>query len=177
VRTAAGQARDLAHGLNPVNVKAGGLPAALEGLAAKVTHSLGAECTFRWDQNAGVRDDTAAAHLYRIAQEAVSNAIRHGKATVIRISFLVVDRTTTSLSISDNGNGINPELAAGLGNSARNPAGFYNGDSGIGLETMQYRARVIGGTLSVERRRVGGTTVACSFSRDADALRRSERKA
>ena len=86
VRSAAGQARDLARGLNPVDLKSG-LWAALDSLATKVSQSFGVRCTFRWDRVAQVREDATATHLYRIAQEAVGNAIKHGKARAIELAI------------------------------------------------------------------------------------------
>ena len=71
IREAATQARRLSHGLNPVDVRGGGLLVALEGLAARISESSGIACTFQGDQAAQVDDDATATHIYRIAQEAV----------------------------------------------------------------------------------------------------------
>ena len=104
VRAAAGQARDLARGLNPVDLKSG-LWSALDSLAVKVSQSFGVHCAFRWDRVARVRDETTATHLYRIAQEAVGNAVRHGKAQRIEIT-LASRGGTLVLAVADNGIGV-----------------------------------------------------------------------
>jgi len=165
VREAAGQARRLAHGLNPVDLKAGGLSAALENLAVKVTESFSISCTFQWDRKVRVRGDAAATHLYRIAQEAVSNAIRHGKASDVQIN-LTENSGFIVLSVADNGKGMSEAAAdsvrQGPADSGRNkpPA------AGMGLQTMHYRARVIGGTFAVMPRKGGGSMVTCTIGRE-----------
>jgi PAS domain S-box-containing protein len=173
VRNAAGQARDLAHGLNPVDLKAGGLPLALTNLAAKVSQVFGIRCEYRWDQIAQVRNDTAATHFYRIAQEAVSNAIKHGKARRVVIGLSAPDEKTVELCIEDNGVGIPRELAANVmqgitvsGGSNRRP------EMGIGLQTMHYRARVIGGSFVVQLGKRGGTIVRCILPQEVVTPRR-----
>jgi PAS domain S-box-containing protein len=162
VRDAAGQARLLAHGLNPVDLKAGGLPVALENLAQKISHAFGVDCSFEWDHLATVRRDAACNHLYRIAQEAVTNAIRHGKASRIDIRLAKRNGALT-LSISDHGKGMPQSLIdtvrQGLAVS-RPPNGS---PVGMGLRTMQYRACVVGGTLDVTQRKGGGTTLTCTL--------------
>jgi PAS domain S-box-containing protein len=161
VRDAAGQARRLAHGLNPVDLKAGGLAVALENLAKKVAESFKIRCTFHWDHHAHAREDAVATHLYRIAQEAVSNAIRHGEATRVRIS-LAGRGGALALSIADNGKGM-PEAAV---DTVRQGLTLRGRDRlpppGMGLQTMHYRARVIGGTFVVASRKGGGTIITCT---------------
>ena len=98
----------------------------------------------------GVREtrlaDEPAAHLRRIVQEAVTNAIRHGNASHLRIA-LHREHPSWQVIIEDNGNGFDPE----------------NCPRGMGLVTMAYRAGQIGGVLSVERGRGGGMRVVCRF--------------
>ncbi|HWB53949.1 MAG TPA: PAS domain S-box protein [Tepidisphaeraceae bacterium] len=166
VRAAAGQARDLSHGLNPVDVRAGGLSVALENLSVKVTESFGVDCTFEWDQEAHAPDDTSATHLYRIAQEAISNAIKHGKARKIEIGFYLRGADQV-LSITDNGKGLpqsaKDRIRQGFTVSGRDSASRTI--VGIGLQTMQYRARVIGGTFAALSEKRGGTVVTCTLRR------------
>lgn len=166
VRAAAGQARDLSHGLNPVDVRVGGLPAALENLCSKVSESFGVQCAFRWDQRADFPNNTFANHLYRMCQEAISNAIKHGKANRIQVS-LDKHGKTVAISISDNGMGM-PQLALEGINNGIVPKGQASSSSdgtGIGLQTMRYRAQVIGGSFAVRPRKGGGTVVSCVISR------------
>jgi len=163
VRSAAGQARDLARGLNPVDLKSG-LWAALDSLATKVSQSFGVRCTFRWDRVAQVREDATATHLYRIAQEAVGNAIKHGKARAIEIS-LAARGGTLVLAIADNGVGMDKALTDGvqqgltMGTSNR----IHRAEMGMGLQTMQFRSRVIGGSFTANKRKGGGTVVVCTI--------------
>jgi PAS domain S-box-containing protein len=165
VREAASQARRLAHGLNPVDLKAGGLAAALENLALKVSESFGVHCTFYWDHLAHVREDATATHLYRIAQEAVSNAVRHGHARTIQIGF--VERTgAIVLSISDNGAGMPQSALDSVKQGLAPTGGTRQPQSGMGLQTMHYRARVIGGNFSVSPRKGGGTVITCAIGRE-----------
>jgi two-component system sensor kinase FixL len=165
VREAAGQARRLAHGLNPVDLKAGGLAIALENLAGKVADSFKIRCTFDWDRIAHVREDATATHLYRIAQEAVGNAVRHGQASAVAIRLHHRGSGAVVLSVEDNGKGMRRAIAdsvkQGLVLSDRNkPA------TGIGLQTMHYRARVIGGSFAVSPRKGRGTIVTCTIGHE-----------
>jgi len=141
------QARDLAHGLGPVGLNEAGLDGALESLALGVQHLLRVTCTLQCDRPCLRPRPEAASHLVRIAQEAVNNAIAHGRADRIEISLGSKDGLGL-LSIKDNGVGM-PEEAPTSG--------------GIGLHTMAYRARLIGGSLEVRRRAPHGTAVTCAF--------------
>jgi len=140
------QARDLAHGLGPVGLNEAGLDGALETLALGVRHLFRVTCTFQCDRPCIRPRPEAASHIVRIAQEAVNNAIAHGKADRIEISLGSKDERGL-LSIKDNGVGM-PEEAP---------------TEGIGLHTMAYRARIIGGSLEVRRRASHGTAVTCTF--------------
>lgn len=165
VREAASQARRLAHGLNPVDLKAGGLPGALENLAAKVSDAFHVDCTFKWDHLAQVVEDAAATHLYRIAQEATGNAIRHGKATSVEI-HLGMNEGSIVLSVSDNGKGIPDALADSVKQGLPLSSPYRGTGGGMGLQTMHYRARVIGGTFSVIPQKGGGTRIICALGRE-----------
>ncbi|MGA2440485.1 MAG: PAS domain S-box protein [Tepidisphaeraceae bacterium] len=163
VRSAAGQARDLARGLNPVDLKSG-LWAALDSLATKVSQSFGVRCTFRWDRVAQVHEDATATHLYRIAQEAVGNAIKHGKARAIEIS-LAARGGTLVLAIADNGVGMRKALTDGVqqGLALGGPNRMHQAEVGMGLQTMQFRSRVIGGSFTANKRKGGGTVIVCTI--------------
>ncbi len=95
-----------------------------------------------------IGDPSVQIHLYRIAQEAVSNAIKHGKASRLWIT-LVAHNGRVALSVKDNG----------VGFSARSPQ-----SDGMGLNIMNYRARTIGGSLDIRTRLNRGTRVICSLS-------------
>jgi two-component system, LuxR family, sensor kinase FixL len=148
VQHAMTQTRDLARGLSPVRLEAEGLTDALRELAAGTRRVFGCDCRFRCHPQVLVPDHTVAIHLYRIAQEAVSNAVRHGKARRIGISLVAEDHAAV-LEVKDNGVGLPPKLPR---------------RSGIGLRIMRYRAEVIGGALTVEPLLRGGTRVVCSVA-------------
>lgn len=175
VREVAGQARQLSHGLNPVNLAGGGVIAALQGLAAKVSESFHVNCRFHNDGESDVTDDSTATNLYRIAQEAVGNSIRHGKATEVEIELARRDGGIT-LTVSDNGKGIAKSVAEsqkkGLVVSGQSP----QNSGGIGLQTMQYRAHVMGGSLSIEPLARRGTRVVCTVGRVESQLASREPK-
>ncbi|HKH45236.1 MAG TPA: ATP-binding protein [Thermoanaerobaculia bacterium] len=145
---AIGEARDMARGLGAVGLSEGGLETALETLALDVRHLFRASCAFACDRPLGRLDREAERHLFRIAQEAVNNAVAHGKAKRIEIR-LGAKSGEGLLTVLDNG--------VGMPESLRPP-------DGIGLHNMAYRARLIGGRIEVRRRsRGGGTTVLCAF--------------
>ena len=144
---AIGEARDMARGLGAVGLSEGGLETALETLAHDVRHLFRASCTFACDHPLGRLDREAERHLFRIAQEAVNNAVAHGKARRIEIR-LGAQGGEGVLTVLDNGVGMPERLLP---------------PDGIGLHNMTYRARLIGGRIEVRRRSRGGTTVLCAF--------------
>jgi signal transduction histidine kinase len=136
----------LAQGLSPVIGHFGLRP----GLAQLTIHAqtiYGIQCSssFPSDWPANL-DGSYANHVYRIAQEAISNAVKHGKATRVGLEVRIIDGRFL-LTVADNGVGIpEPRLDT----------------TGLGLRIMHYRARSLGGTLSIIHRPEGGTLVACS---------------
>ncbi len=152
-RQAIAHTRELAHGMCPVNLAPAGLTGALEGLAACARKLFHVDCRFRCDRPILLTDPTSQTHLYRIAQEAIGNAVKHGKATRIDIRL----RETASkvvLGVQDNGVGL-PRAS--------------DTQKGLGLRIMQYRAGVLGGALAVRKGLKGGTTVVCSIPRNTAA--------
>ena len=145
VRDVIGQTRSLARGLSPVVLESEGLMAALVELAASTEKLFRVTCKFECPAPVYIEDLITATHLFRIAQEAVSNAIKHGKAKEIGIS-LETKLEKIVLTIRDNGLGFAP---------APGPA------KGMGLRIMQYRAGMIGATLLFQRQNKGGTAVVC----------------
>jgi signal transduction histidine kinase len=138
-------ARDLAHELVPAHVAQVGLVLALESLADTVNRLLRIECVFERHGDRKNFTEEEAGHLYRIAQEAINNATRHGKAKKILISLHNDDNGTT-LQILDDG----------IGMSENAPNG-----RGMGLNIMRYRARQTGNELEIIRPTSGGTLVSC----------------
>jgi signal transduction histidine kinase len=141
------QARQLARGLQPVSLEATGLVAALRELAIKVEDVFRVRCLFEYGQLVFISDNTVATHLYRIAQEAINNAIQHGKARTIIIE-IAEEPGSVSLTIRDDGIGLERAAQAKDG-------------KGIGLQSMSYRARAIGGTFEMRAGPRGGTVVTC----------------
>jgi two-component system, NarL family, sensor histidine kinase UhpB len=145
VRDVIAQTRSLARGLSPFILESEGLISALRELAASTEGLFSVKCKFEGDGTVSVSDPAVATNLYRIAQEAVANAIKHGKASTVEISLAnTTDKTV--LSISDNGIGFKSPVQAG---------------TGMGLRTMQYRAGMIGAALLVQTPAKGGTRIVC----------------
>ncbi len=142
--TAIKQARDLSHELYAVPPQPDGLMQALDNLAERVSNSHGIASEFASD-TVLVHDPTAASHLYRIAQEAVHNALKHSRATRIWIE-LTQQADGLELRVRDNGVGFAPQ----------------ENSCGLGLRTMEQRARLIGGRLRVQTRPGAGVEVICA---------------
>lgn len=140
------QARDLAHGLVPVQLNEAGLPAALQELTASTSRLLGMECTFEFAGEDGFTQPGKATHLFRIAQEAINNATKHGKAKNVEVR-LSANCSAMSLSIADDGRGFSK-----TGTEM----------NGVGISIMRYRANVVGGEFEIEERPKGGTIVSCT---------------
>jgi PAS domain S-box-containing protein len=140
--------RSLARGLVPVPVDAETLPAALSELAKTTQETCKIDCRFECAEPVNMPDAATATHLYRIAQEAVGNAVKHASSRVIRIRLMRQDGGLR-LEICDDGVGV-PALPA-----AR---------AGVGLRLMEHRCALIGGRFALESRSGGGTVVSCSFA-------------
>lgn len=175
IREAAGQARRLSHGLNPVDLKAGGLPGALEALAARISESFGVSCAFEWDGRACPVDDDTATHLYRIAQESVTNALKHGKARRIQIS-LRDSEARTLLTITDDGVGVPLQIgkAMGMAHGGNGSAPAGSPLTGIGLQGMRYRANLMGGIFAIRPGDASGAVVECAVPSSPGKARKAE---
>jgi PAS domain S-box-containing protein len=146
VRKSAENVHSLAAGLSSQQVEQSGLAAALKDLAARTSQRFGLACCVKVDRRCQFRDSVLAVHLYRIAQEATSNAARHSRAKKIDIR-LKLEGDLGILQIEDDGDGFSVE---------KKP-------NGLGLRTMEYRGAVIKGTLNIDSKPGVGTTVSCSF--------------
>jgi signal transduction histidine kinase len=140
-------ARNLARGLYPVEMDAEGLMAAFQALANTINGGARINCVFECAAPVLIHNDAAATHLYRIAQEAVRNAIRHGKPKRIGIT-LSEGAGLVTLTVEDDG--------AGLPESTQK-------SDGLGVRIMAHRAAMIGGSFSLEPAPTGGTIVTCSM--------------
>jgi len=147
VNEAINKTRELARGLLPVVSDAQGLMSALQQWAGEVEDLFAVSCRFQCFTPVLIHDDTVATHLYYVAREAVNNAIKHGHARQIVIR-LAADQHQGALTIQDDGYGIGSVIP---------------GNKGMGLHLMNYRARMVGGSLEVRRVPTGGTMVTCLF--------------
>jgi signal transduction histidine kinase len=146
INGAIAQTRRLARGLDPVEIEASGLIAALGNLAAETQEVFAVACEFLCCEQALSVNDQAGLALYRITQEAIHNATSHGGARHIKIE-LNRNPEQVSLRISDDGRGFQPGRVK---------------TTGMGLRIMGHRARSISGVLTVSSRPRRGTTIECS---------------
>jgi signal transduction histidine kinase len=140
-------ARNVARGLYPVEMEAEGLMAAFQELATNISKGGKVRCVFECDAPVLVHNDTAATHLYRIALEAVHNALRHARPKRIGVNLSEANGSVV-LRIEDDGVGM-PETGS------ERP--------GLGIRIMAHRAAMIGGAFSIEPSPTGGTIVTCSL--------------
>jgi PAS domain S-box-containing protein len=143
VSAAVSQTRQLARGLAPVDLDAEGLMAALEDLATTVRDVFGIDCLFHCAAPVPVHDSALAINLYRIAQEAVTNAVKHAAARHVLIE-LSHREACLALTVTDDGRGLD----------AARPAG-----DGMGLRIMHHRAHVIGAGLALDSTPGSGVAV------------------
>jgi len=144
IRDSIESTRRLAKGLYPIELDRYGLLLALEDLANQTTQRFGVDCELKQLGELPELDHTAQIHIYRIVQESISNAIKHGKASKIMIESIAADGCYT-LSITNDG--------VSFQKKTDNP--------GMGLHLMNYRARVIGAEVEMEAPPEGGCRVTC----------------
>ncbi len=139
--------RQLSRGLAPIEMTGEGLMDSLRELATSTEDRSKTRCDFICGEPVLMHDSPAATHLYRIAQEAVNNAIKHAKASriVIRLSG---NNGVVKLVVEDNGVGLPQPLPKG---------------SGMGLRIMNHRAGMIGASFAVQCQTEGGTSVTCTL--------------
>lgn len=140
-------ARTLARGLVPVEFDEKGLEAALERLRKNAIKLFNIECELEITGDPSFEDTTQAIHMYRIAQEGISNAVKHGGATKVTIHLASSDRHIR-LRVVDNGTGFTEN---------------WDSDGGLGVRIMQFRARLIGGTLEISNRPDKGAVITCTM--------------
>jgi signal transduction histidine kinase len=139
------EARNLARGIFPVQVESDGIVSALRDLATKANFVREGSVQFHASEDIRVGDSQVALHLYRIAQEAMSNAARHANSSRIALGISQKGRELT-LTISDDGEGFTED---------------GNASEGIGLRTMRYRAQLIGASIAIRSGPERGTVVEC----------------
>jgi PAS domain S-box-containing protein len=167
ITRAASEVRRISHGLQPLAAEPGALAAGLAQLTEQCMAGQCVQALFECPEPVIIEDATLANHLFRIAQEAVQNALRHGEPRHLTVR-LRQEESRVRLEIQDDGHGM-------PGKSKRTRA------PGIGLQTMKYRAHAIGGFLQILRPQGGGTLIRCvaplppvrSKKRKAGAQRRA----
>lgn len=142
------EARSLASGLSLASLQSQGLTAALEELTINTQVSSKIRCALECERPIPINDLARATHVYRIVQQAIHNAIKHGKPKNVIVDVTIIEERAT-VSITDDGAGLKPG---------------WDQTSGIGLRSMNYRARIIGGAFSVDPVEPHGTRVICSFN-------------
>ncbi len=150
--------RKMARGLHPIEIEADGLMQALEELTAISSDLFRVSCRFECDLPVLIRETATSGHLYRITQEAVSNAVKHGQAKNIVVQLETLD-DAIALRVRDDGVGL-PENGARSG--------------GMGLRIMAHRASMIGGTFDARRIPEGGTVISCEVPQIQPAPRNSQ---
>lgn len=158
VRKAIEDTRRTARGLSPIRDEPEGLMEALRELATQTSELRGIRCRFRCPMPVLVPDTVLAGHLFRIAQEALNNAVKHARPRAITIT-LRNDKRRFVLIVTDDGKGIGP-----LSPNRR----------GLGRRTMQYRASLVGGKLDIASRRRRGTQVSCTVPLPTEAKTKSK---
>ena len=141
------RAREISRGLAPAVIQREGLTSALEELASRTRKVFGVPCVFHCPDPIFIDDEKSAVQLYRIAQEATANAVKHSDASQITIE-LTVTEDRLRLRISDDGRGLPPEAASR--------------SSGLGLLTMNYRAGILDGELDIHSPPGQGTRITCT---------------
>jgi signal transduction histidine kinase len=147
LRDAVNRVRQLIRGLSPVDEDEGGLESALEELATTISKLTQVSCSFVCSGSVPNLENPRSTHLFRTAQEAVGNALKHARATSVIIA-LDGSGGSYSLRVSDDGIGMDPSL---------------NERKGLGLGIMRYRARMIGGDLEIYPNSPTGTVVVCTI--------------
>ncbi|HEX7896754.1 MAG TPA: PAS domain S-box protein [Planctomycetota bacterium] len=143
-RKAIGKARSLTRGVYPAGLVAGALPDYLKDMAKFVEETFGVRVELTWDDGLSLRDEASARNLYWIVQEAVTNAVKHGRSRRIRIEGKRESKRAW-VTVRDDGKGLGPAVKA----------------DGMGLRVMKSRARAIGGELRVADQPGGGVLVEC----------------
>ena len=137
--------RGLSRQMQPLQIEEGGLREALAEFARQAAAAYDVACVLRAEEAAELRDPDVVTHLYRIVQEAVTNAVRHGQAQRVELALSQAQGTLT-LRIRDDGTGLPESVLSGQG-------------EGVGLRSMRYRTRVLGASLRVSNRERGGACI------------------
>ncbi|NBC03195.1 MAG: PAS domain S-box protein [Bacteroidetes bacterium] len=136
-------ARGLSRNLVPVELDSSGLVAALQRLASNAERLFNIECELKNTLNIQFDDPTSLTHLFRIVQEATSNAVKHGNASKVQVDMQAND-TQLTVKIEDNGTGFDPD---------------WDQHKGLGVRIMKFRSRLIGANLEISDSSLGGAAI------------------
>ncbi|MBF0558343.1 MAG: hypothetical protein HQL08_06145 [Nitrospirae bacterium] len=139
--------KDISRGLTPIDIETEGIEMALMRLVGSTGSVYNVKCSLTYDPGINIKDRLIAEQFYFIASEAVTNAIRHGKANAIKLSLTKTDNKL-SIAVEDNGIGFEPYMK-------------YN--QGMGIRIMRYRAQMIGADFDIKREKDEKTLVVCSI--------------
>ena len=148
----------LARGLCPVDLESAGLPSAITNLVKLIRSMYGIDCRFTFDDSINIHDSAIAANIYYIAQEAAFNAAKHSSASKIIIS-LRMESDILKLMVEDNGIGI----------TRSQETCKENGNRGMGLDIMKYRAEIINGSFGIRKRKPAGTVIQASVALERES--------
>ncbi len=143
IREADEYARNLSRTLIPVELESNGLKAAIRRMADNAEKLFNIKCTLTDFVDINFDDPTSLSHLYRIVQEATSNAVKHGNASKVVIK-MEVNSDKLVLSIEDNGKGFSPD---------------WEKEKGLGVRIMQFRSNLIGANLRIQESKLGGAAI------------------
>ena len=154
LQQAISQVRAISRGLMPVDIDAAGFMSSLEKLVDDIRAQSSTLIQFDIREKILISNNTSAMHLYRIAQEAINNALKHANANQIEVT-LGIENARGYLSIHDDGNGMEQTPEA---------------TSGLGLRIMKHRCGLIDAELRIETSNPGGTEIKCYFPLDKSTL-------
>jgi len=141
------QMRSIVKTIHPIDLETGGITSALQTLVSNTEQLLGSSCQFKCEEPVVFNDPVEAKQVYRITQEAITNAIKHGKAKNISVE-LTSDKDKYILSVKNDGKNFPKVLTK---------------KKGLGLKIMEYRSSMIGGQIDIRKGDKGGTVVTCAF--------------
>jgi DNA-binding LacI/PurR family transcriptional regulator/signal transduction histidine kinase len=159
INTTLVKTKALSEGLYPAGLEKSGLLIMLNQLAKNTELQFNVRCSVIEEETGGCDDDLIALHLYRIAQEAINNAVKHANPDTIEIHFSP-GKEKMELRISDNGTGIRDDFERSMG---------------LGIKSMRYRSNIIGGIFEIKKNDVSGTSVRCSVRKRGEYNEKSDK--
>jgi len=147
LQEALSQVRALSRGLVPIEIDAAGFTTALRNLTEEIQRQSHIPVEFEIINDIKFANNDMVIHLYRIAQEALNNAIKHANCKRLYVSIEIQDEDGL-LEVYDNGRGIPEDI---------------NNEEGLGLNIMKYRSSLFDGQITVYPVETGGTRVCCQF--------------